>query len=189
MQAFVEEGSKVPRWHRSVALSWQMQFDPKSAAASFSEKDTDELVRIAFLEQDFTQEARELASAELANRGLKITVQDIERVRLRLKEQKREVLEYTLRHLETDATMPAWRRRVRARMAPHRQVLSMVMLALMALAWLNELLEWGFMNLSGRKSEGVALLVGLLWFVFVAPSRDDYRGHGKGKKSPTSVSD
>ena len=47
-----------------------MQFDPKAAKAEFSRKEAEELVRIAFLEPDYLQEARGLAEQELAKRGI-----------------------------------------------------------------------------------------------------------------------
>jgi hypothetical protein len=47
-----------------------MQFDPKAAKAEFSRKEAEELVRIAFLEPDYLQEARSLAEQELAKRGI-----------------------------------------------------------------------------------------------------------------------
>jgi len=58
----------------------------------------------------------------------------------------------------------------------------MVTLMLMVLACFNGIFEWGFMHLSGRKSEGIALLVGSICMVFLAPSREDILGQGNGKK-------
>jgi hypothetical protein len=39
----------------------------------------------------------------------------------------------------------------------------------------NEFLGWGLFGLYGRKSEAVALLLGLLAYVFILPTPDDLR--------------
>ena len=159
-----------------------MQFDPKSAAPTYAEKDADELIQIGFLEQYYTDEAKALAKAVLASRGLKVTAPDIERVRLEVAERKREALEYSLKHLESNDDMPSWRRRARASLAPYRRVLSVIVLALIVLAGLNWLLEWHLLNLDGRESQGVILFVGLFVHVFLLPSREDHREQGKDEQ-------
>ncbi|WP_029923488.1 hypothetical protein [Nevskia soli] len=160
-----------------------MQFNPTSAAPAYAEKSTDELIQIAFLEQDYLSEAKRLAEEELTNRGLKITPDDIERTRLRMEEVKRQALEYSIRHLESDEDMPSWRRRVRSRLAPYRQVIALIAFALIVVAMLNSFLGWGLMNLSGRKSEGIAILVGLLCMVFIGSSKEDALEQAKAKSS------
>jgi hypothetical protein len=45
-----------------------MHFDPKSAKETYSELPTDELVRIAFLDNGYVLEAKKLAEDELARR-------------------------------------------------------------------------------------------------------------------------
>jgi hypothetical protein len=75
--------------------------------------------------------------------------------------------------------MPAWRRSARAAIAPHRRKVSLLTVVLMALAVLNSLFDWGFLNLHGRKSEGVALIIGLVWFVFVSPTRRERLESGR----------
>lgn len=45
-------------------------FDPTVAQYAFAEKETDELIRIAFLEPDFVPAAVGLARKELARRGI-----------------------------------------------------------------------------------------------------------------------
>ena len=148
----------------------------------------DELIRIAFLEQDYTEQAKALARTVLAKRGLKITAPDIEQVRLRMEEEKRGILEHSLRHLESEDAMPNWRRSLRARIAPYRKLLSLVALVLMMLAWLNGIFDWGLMNLRGRKSEAVALFFGSLLMLFITPSREDYLRQDKDKKKQASGS-
>lgn len=44
-----------------------------------------------------------------------------------------------------------------------------VLLAILAFV-ANEIFEWGLLGLYGRKSEAVALLIGLLAYVFVLPT-------------------
>jgi hypothetical protein len=160
-----------------------MQFDPKSAAPLYAQTDTDDLIQIAFLDQDCVEEAKELAKAELANRGFTATAKDIARAHLRMEEKKRETQEATLRSFESDDEMPGWRQKVRASLAPYRRALAGTILVLLALAGLNALLGWGFLNLDARKSVGVALLVGLLFHIFVVPSREDWARQLNGKKN------
>lgn len=45
------------------------EFDPSAAAAAYAEKDTNELVNIAFLDPAFLPEAKDLALRELNKRG------------------------------------------------------------------------------------------------------------------------
>jgi hypothetical protein len=66
--------------------------------------------------------------------------------------------------------MPSWRRRARAWLAPYRWVASVAFLAVLTLAVLNSIFDWGLLNLHGRKSEAMGALAGLIWFVFVAPT-------------------
>ena len=45
-------------------------FDPIAAQPAYAEKDTDELIRIAFFEPDFLPDAIDLARRELSSRGI-----------------------------------------------------------------------------------------------------------------------
>ncbi len=57
-------------------------FDPRAAAVAYAEKDTDELVIIAFLDPNFLPEAKDLALRELNKRGaLKNKAAAIDRAR------------------------------------------------------------------------------------------------------------
>lgn len=72
--------------------------------------------------------------------------------------------------------MPGWRVAARKFLAPHRRLLSaMVLVAILAFV-ANEIFEWGLLGLYGRKSEAAALLIGLLAYVFVLPTYDELRG-------------
>ena len=62
-----------------------MHFDPNAAKPGFAQWDTNDLIRIAFLEPTYIDEAKELAKQELARRGLhEVDSQHIERVRIEL---------------------------------------------------------------------------------------------------------
>ncbi|HVC01976.1 MAG TPA: hypothetical protein VND80_07215 [Steroidobacteraceae bacterium] len=72
--------------------------------------------------------------------------------------------------------MPGWRVAARKFLAPHRRPISaIVLLAILAFV-ANEIFEWGLLGLYGRKSKAVALLIGLLAYVFVLPTYDEIRG-------------
>ena len=74
-----------------------MQFDPVSARSHYARKETDELIRIAYLETTFVDEAKALAREELSKRGIEnVDAQTIERVRTRLESQDRASEEYDL---------------------------------------------------------------------------------------------
>jgi hypothetical protein len=76
---------------------------------------------------------------------------------------------------EDEESMPVWRRRIRSVLAPYQRLAALVMLAVMALAWGNWAFDWRLLDLDSRQFNGVALAVGLLWFVFAAPTT---REHG-----------
>jgi hypothetical protein len=71
---------------------------------------------------------------------------------------------------EDEGSMPAWRRKIRSVLAPSRRLAALVMLAVMALAWCNSAFDWRLLNLDSRQFNGVALVIGLTWLVFVAPT-------------------
>ena len=72
--------------------------------------------------------------------------------------------------------MPGWRVAARKSSASHRRPISaIVLLAILAFV-ANEIFEWGLLGLYGRKSEAVALLIGILAYVFVLPTYDEIRG-------------
>ncbi len=153
-----------------------MNFDPEYAKILYAQKETDELVRIAFLEGEYLEEAKRLANDELVLRGQSVVgTNTIERVRAEMERQQVEKLEEQLQGLESEEDMPSWRRAIRSWLAPHRDILSWLAFALAALCFLNSTLDWGLFALGGRKSEGIALLVLLLWLVFVAPSRREFK--------------
>ena len=163
-----------------------MKFDPTSARAQFAEKDTDDLIRIAFLEPSYVTEAVDVAKEELARRGLsRVGSRDIERVRGALEAQRIAKEDDDLRSLEIDEAIPGWRRAVRSRLAPHRRPLSLLALAFMGLLWLNSIFDWGFLNLHGRRSEALAALIGSVWFVFVMPSQREFREMRKTRDGKT----
>jgi hypothetical protein len=58
-----------------------MQFDPDRAASHYAEMATDDLVRIAFIDAGYLDEAKDLARAELSRRGVgPVTESDVARV-------------------------------------------------------------------------------------------------------------
>ena len=75
-------------------------------------------------------------------------------------------------------SMPTWRKNIRRTIAPYRRVVTLVAVALMALAWLNSAFDWGLLNLHGRKSDGVGLLIGFIWLWFAGPTVQEMRSQG-----------
>ncbi|MEZ5459623.1 MAG: hypothetical protein R3E65_10080 [Steroidobacteraceae bacterium] len=58
-----------------------MKFDPSRAASNYAEMPTDDLVRIAFIDGGYLDEAKDLAKAELSRRGVgPVTKSDLARV-------------------------------------------------------------------------------------------------------------
>lgn len=78
--------------------------------------------------------------------------------------------------------MPAWRGRVREFVAPYRQLVTAAALALMALAVMNATFDWGLLGMHGRKSVGVGLLIGLVWYVFAAPTPNEIQEMRRAKR-------
>lgn len=153
-----------------------MQFDPTAAKYAYAEKETDDLIRIAYSEEEYVDQAKQLARDELARRGFgRIDSEDIDRVRHTIEIWRREDQERDLRGLETDEEIPAWRQKIRSRLAPLRTALSVLALGVFCFFLINSLLGWNVFELGDRKSRAVALLVFLLWLVFVAPTRQEFR--------------
>jgi hypothetical protein len=163
-----------------------MQFDPESAKFLYAQMESDELVRIAFLEVEYVDEARKLAKAELAQRGLgEVDDSTISRVRAELERQRTDELDGQLRGLESEDEIPSWRQSIRSKLAPHRDVLSWLAIALAVLFFLNSVFDWGVFALDGRKSKAIALAVLFLWVVFIAPTRREFkeRLHARNENS------
>jgi hypothetical protein len=162
-----------------------MKFDPQSAAPIFARKESDELIRIAFLEESYVEEAKELARRELARRGLsEISKEGIERVKTDVNARKAAAEEHNLRSLELDEAIPSWRRVARARVAPYRQILSLAALASLAVFGLSSMFEWELLNLNSRHSRAFALLIALAYMFFVAPTRSEFRKRGGPNDAP-----
>jgi hypothetical protein len=62
-----------------------------------------------------------------------------------------------------------WVARIRRRLAPFGRMLTLAFLLVLLGCELNAYLGWDLFGLNGKKSHGVALAVGLLWFIFVSP--------------------
>ena len=62
-----------------------------------------------------------------------------------------------------------WVARIRRRLAPFGRMLTLVFLLVLLGCELNAYLGWELFGLNGKKSHGIALSVGLLWFIFVSP--------------------
>ena len=69
--------------------------------------------------------------------------------------------------------MPAWRVRARQALAPYRRLLSALMLPILVLPFANDLFHWGLFGEYDRKSLAIAPLIGLVWYVFVAPTWEE----------------
>jgi hypothetical protein len=150
-----------------------MQFDTEAAREAYSELPTDELVRIAYLEDHYVPEAKKLAEDELARRKFATDRKTLDQVRVRLKRQRADSMETDMSALEAESDMPTWRRVARHRLAPYRTPLTIVLLVGCVFVKLDSIREWGVLGLDGRKSDGVAILLLLIGFVFFSPSRDE----------------
>jgi hypothetical protein len=60
--------------------------------------------------------------------------------------------------------------RMRSALAPYRRSLSLVILPILLVPLANSALGWNLFGDLDRKAFGVALLLGLVWFVLVAPT-------------------
>jgi len=150
-----------------------MQFDPKAAKEAYSELPTDELVRIAFLDNRYVAEAKKLAEDELGRRKFPVDQRTLEQVRTRVERQRDETMERDLSSFETEDEMPSWRRSVHRRLAPYRTPLILLLLGASGLVKLDSIREWGLLGLEGRKSNGLVMLMLLIGFVFLMPSREE----------------
>lgn len=66
-----------------------MKFDPNRAASNYAEMPTDDLVRIAFIDGGYLDEAKDLARAELSRRGVgSVTESDLARVERTVEERR-----------------------------------------------------------------------------------------------------
>jgi hypothetical protein len=148
-----------------------MQFDSKAAKQAYKELSTDELVRIAFLENSYVPEAKKLAADELARRNFRVEQGTIERIRAQLEQHRADMLDRELSGFEVEEDMPSWRQRARRRLAPYRNPLSFLVVCIAAGALLNSALDWGLLGLDWRTSRAVGILVMLIWLVFLMPSR------------------
>ena len=70
---------------------------------------------------------------------------------------------------------PTWRAAAHRFLAPYRRAITVLVLPILLVSLLNSLFDWGLFGGYDRKAQGVAMLVGLLWYVFVAPSHDELR--------------
>jgi hypothetical protein len=153
-----------------------MKFDPSSARPLFAQKETDELVRIAFLEEAYIDDAKSLAKEELALRGFdEGDTHEIERVRLETEQQQIKLEELQLGGLETEEGIPSWRQTVRLWAAPYRIGLTSLALGLVVFFLLNSVFSWGVFEIGGRRPQGIGLLVMLIWLFFIAPTRKEFR--------------
>jgi len=152
-----------------------MKFDSESARPIYAKKESDELVCIAFLDEDFVEEAKKLAKEELARRGLgKMSHDMIERVRTEVAQQRIANIEGRLQGFEIEEEMPSWRQAIRLRLAPYRSLLSLLAITLAGLIELDSTFNWGLLRIDGRRSDRIALLVMVICFVFVFPSRKEF---------------
>jgi hypothetical protein len=160
-----------------------MKFDAETAAPMFAGMDSNDLIRIAFLDETYVSEAKELAKRELSKRGLAdVSVETIEQVRKEFDARQAAKDEHDLRSLETEEGMRPWRISIRSRLAPYRRSLSIASIALIGFCWLNSLVPWRLFALEARQWDGLGILFGLLWLMFVAPTRREFLNHRKSKQ-------
>ena len=84
---------------------------------------------------------------------------------------------------DTATQMPRWRVKARQKVAPYGRVLGALTLVSMAICIANEIYGWGLFGLYGRKSEAIALLLGLLAYIFILPTPDDLKRLKESGKS------
>jgi hypothetical protein len=84
-------------------------------------------------------------------------------------------LEDPLQGLESEAEIPSWRQAIRSRLAPHRDPLSSMTILLAGLFLLNSVFSGSVLGLGGRKSQALGLLLPLVWFIFIAPTRSEFK--------------
>ena len=65
--------------------------------------------------------------------------------------------------------------RPRARLRPYRRILTFLFLSLCAVLAANHFLEWGLLGSLEGKWQALALLSGLLWYVFACPDGDELK--------------
>ena len=153
-----------------------MQFDSQSAINAFAQKDTQELIRIAFLEDTYVDDAKNVAKDELARRGVtSVTSEELECVRQEIEARKIAKEENDLRSIEMDQHLPSWRRTAKAWATPYRVPITISAVIGIALFGLNSYFEWGLLNLDRNNSKAVALVIGIVWFILLSPTREEFR--------------
>ena len=151
-----------------------MQFDPETATNLFAQMDDDELIRIAFLEDTYLEEAKDLAKKELAERGLgEISQSTIEKVRSSMSTQRHAEMDVELEGFEPEEGIPSWRRAIQVWLAPYRTALIVLTLVIMATFGLNWAFEWGLLGIGRRKSLALSIAIGLFSYLFIFPTREE----------------
>ena len=85
-----------------------------SDRSHFAQKETEELVTIAFLEDSYLPEGKRLAREELARRGFDPENRElIEHVRAENEQMRLDILEERISGFEHQDKVPSWRRAVR----------------------------------------------------------------------------
>jgi hypothetical protein len=152
-----------------------MKFNPKTAESAFLKKEDEELIQIAYVEESYVTEAKELAKSVLAKRGLSnLSDADIDRVRKELEVRADAIREHELRNVEVEEEMPSWRRSIRGRLAPYRKYTSIAFVVLGTTYFLNSWFGWRLLGLDSRKSDAVMGLVMLMYLVFFMPDRKEF---------------
>ena len=152
-----------------------MKFDAEAAKINFRQKDTDDLVRIAFLEKTYLPEARALAKEELDRRG--ITQQTIDQVSAHVEQLRREEFEAKVSDLKSEAQLSPLNRMLRLTLAPYRFACIFIGVAVMALFYLNDFFAWGILGLYGGHSIVVGVFIAapfLLVGNVTNPTREEY---------------
>jgi hypothetical protein len=76
--------------------------------------------------------------------------------------------------------------RIRGALSPYRRALSVISLVLMVCLFLASIRTelWEPISDHPRKVQGLALLIGLLFYVFVLPTRDEWHDSGTRVQGP-----
>lgn len=71
--------------------------------------------------------------------------------------------------MRDSAPLRPWVIRIGRPLEPYQSLLTAVALLAMGVFELGAFLNWNLMGLDARKSHGVAIATGLLWFIFISP--------------------
>jgi hypothetical protein len=139
-----------------------VQFNPEALQEAYLELPTDELVRIAFLSNDYVPEAKKLAQEELARRDFHVDDQTIEKVRARLKRRRADFIAMGVPRPEVEGGIPD---RSAQRSNNRLQMACAIVGILLLIASLNFYGELGWFGSKARVVLTVSKVIALLTLV------------------------